>query len=86
MSPGNLVAKMSKKSDSSNGTVQRQSAAESRAVEVTMFDEQEFDFYVLEKALVKAVKITEMPWAGKESFVPIKIKKENVELLVNKRY
>lgn len=49
---------------------------------LTMFDDQEIPYGVLNDALSRFVKILDEPLVGKETFPPVKLDKAHVDFLV----
>lgn len=54
------------------------------AQDYTVFDDQEIPYAVLNSALGRLTKILDEPLAGKETFPPVKLKKEHIEFLVTR--
>ena len=50
---------------------------------LTMFDDHEIPYATLNNALSRLVKVLDAPLAGKETFTPVKLKKEHVDFFVN---
>ena len=50
---------------------------------LTVFEDHEVPYAVLNNALSRLVTILEKPLVGKESFPPVKLKKDHIEFLVN---
>lgn len=48
----------------------------------TVFDDQEIPYALLNSALGRLTKILDQPLAGKETFPPVKLKKEHIEFFV----
>lgn len=53
---------------------------------LTVFDDHEVPYSVLNDALTRLVKIVEKPLVGKETFPPVKLKKDQVEFMVQTHY
>ena len=49
---------------------------------LTVFDDQEIPYAVLNSALGRLTKILDQPLAGKEAFPPVKLKKEHIDFFV----
>lgn len=50
---------------------------------MTMFDDQEIPYTVLNNALSRLIKVLDEPLVGKETFPPVKQKKEHIDFLVS---
>lgn len=50
----------------------------------TVFDDQEIPYATLNNALSRLTKILDEPLAGKETFPPVKLKKEHIDFFVQK--
>ena len=48
----------------------------------TVFDDQEIPYAILNNALGRLTKILDRPLVGKETFPPVKLKKEHMEFFV----
>jgi hypothetical protein len=55
--------------------------AEAPAV-ISVFDEQEVDYVVLDRCLSKLLVMMEKPWPGKEKLAAVKLNREHVEFIV----
>jgi hypothetical protein len=51
---------------------------------LTVFDDQEIPYAVLNSALSRLTKILDEPLVGKETFPPVKLKKEHYEFFVRR--
>lgn len=57
-------------------------AAVEAAAGLSVFDEQEVDYVILDRCLSKILVMMEQPWPGKEKFPPVKLNREHIDFLV----